>query len=193
LHPDIHIIKPNYYVLPGWRKAVEPAAYVQVLQDAAEAMPYTTALLEAGIRKHLEELDLFRDRVYYYHGALRSHEIRRIDLANPTLGVESVTTMAISSAIYMGFSEIYLLGVDHDVLLRILLGQRPEHFYEERMGHYSPNVSADLGAWLQSSAKIWAQHKVLRTLALKQGTHIYNATEGSFLDVYPRVNLIDVL
>jgi hypothetical protein len=39
----------------------------------------------------------------------------------------------------------------------------------------------------------WEAHAALRRIASKNGQTILNATEGSFLDVYPTTTLGDVL
>lgn len=110
----------------------------------------------------------------------------------------TVVYSAIQLAIYMGFSEIYLLGCDHDYLERVILkkGFKDHHFYGE-----SPEETKvlehlnefTLSMWFEQYYFRWLQYGLMGKYAQSRGQHIFNATNGGMLDVFERVSLEAVL
>lgn len=90
----------------------------------------------------------------------------------------SITYSIMQLAMYMGFSEIYLLGADCNYL-----GQK-QHFIET--GHYDPGAQ-------YASDRMFASYKVAKQYADTHGIRMYNATRGGYLEIFERVNLEDVL
>lgn len=114
-----------------------------------------------------------------------------IDLASAVPAVQSVVQMAIEAAIYMSCNPIYLLGVDHDWLKTPNISNG--HFYKEETDNNSIS-SISLRSpksyyknELEANIRLWQKYEKLLDLADKKGIKIYNATEGGFLDVFPRV------
>jgi hypothetical protein len=97
--------------------------------------------------------------------------------------------MALEVALYMGFKNIYLLGCDHDWILHL---NTSAHFYEEsqhalvREGYDEWAVS-DLELTFECYVRLWQQYKALWQIARGKSIHIFNATAGGLLDVFPRV------
>jgi hypothetical protein len=108
------------------------------------------------------------------------------DLTRVTPGMQTVVQLAIMTAIYMGCSEIYLLGLDHDWLSRT----------GEQLNFYSdPNATGqptqDAGSWtyrtlMEALVVMWQLYERLGKLADREGIKIINATRGGFLDVFER-------
>lgn len=106
----------------------------------------------------------------------------------------TVTYMAMQIAAYMGFSEVYLLGVDfsfpftYDANTKkytLVDINQAAHFYEtkadndEKKGlHFSVNYELNLSAYCAAQAYC-EQHEDFK---------IYNATRGGKLEVFPRVD-----
>lgn len=84
---------------------------------------------------------------------------------------------ALQLAVYMGFSEIYLLGVD----CCQYESQEKQHF----MPDYDKYISK--GAKLDVDKNITA-YRVARKYAESHGIKIYNATRGGTLEVFERVD-----
>lgn len=91
----------------------------------------------------------------------------------------SVTHSLMTIAIYMGFTEIYLLGAD----CSFPKGQ-PHHFVE------TGTVDADIDT---SRDRNIAGYLGVKKYADAHGVKIYNATRGGELEVFPRVKLENVL
>ena len=111
------------------------------------------------------------------------------DLTKPVSTMQTVVFAGIETAIYMGCDKIYLLGIDHDWAT---YRGKPPHFYnnnniviDEEVGDTSI-YSYDF--ILREGVKLWSSYQGLRKFALKKGVEIYNASEGSFLDVFPFIN-----
>ena len=101
------------------------------------------------------------------------------DIAKCVYPCGTVTYEAMQIALYMGYDEIYLLGLDHSY-------RNGSHF--SGGGAYSTNVdgSEDLRSWT------WG-YELFRKTAERRGVKVMNATRGGMLEVFPRVNLDEVL
>lgn len=86
----------------------------------------------------------------------------------------SITYSLIEIAVYMGFSEIYLLGADCSFL------QEKRHFIEYGVQDGSINTAKDRNIAGYLEAKKYAE---------SHGIKIYNATRGGALEVFERVDL----
>ena len=117
----------------------------------------------------------------------------------PYAGVnKSVTNCSLQIAAFMGFKEIYLLGVDmdyedHKSVVRennrdwtSKEDDDPNHFDPRYFGkgtkYHHPRLDETFRKW--EEAKIFFK---------KKGVKIYNATVGGKLEVFNRVNLSDVI
>lgn len=99
----------------------------------------------------------------------------------------TVVITAIQIAIYMGISELFLIGVDHHFRTsinsrgEIIIDKTSKDYFSEEYNKdsrdlYVPN--------LDQSTKDFIAAK---SYALKKGVHIYNATRGGCLEVFPRI------
>lgn len=95
----------------------------------------------------------------------------------------TVTYMCLQLAVYMGFKEIYLLGVDHHYNISrlpngeiIVDNSAKNHFIEGYDLPVVPQTSKSTLAY--ESAKVYAD---------KHNIKIYNATRGGSLEVFERV------
>lgn len=94
----------------------------------------------------------------------------------------SITYTLIELAVYMGVKEIYLLGCDSTYSP----DKNKQHFIES--GQHDPEE-------LRKTAtdRLTVAYKKAKDYTDKHGVKIYNATRGGVLEVFPRVNLDDVL
>lgn len=96
----------------------------------------------------------------------------------------------IQQSVVWGYEEIYLLGCD--------LGYTPDF----RLNHFDPDYSRDNFPPNPWDAVYWSKaddfnarvaHEIAKNECEKRGVKIYNATIGGKLDIYPRVNLADLI
>lgn len=97
----------------------------------------------------------------------------------------TVTYVCLQLAIYMGFSEIYLLGVDFnyssDIYAESNHFEGYQNFYKDiRLNSVMPD-------------RMERAYRKARKIADSLGVHIYNATRGGKLEVFERVNLDSIL
>lgn len=105
----------------------------------------------------------------------------------------TVTYFMIQLAFYMGFVEIYLLGVDFnyssgiDVNGNYIEGKREVEYFDK--DYMRPNEERFLpNLKYQYQAFVSAKHA-----AIKKGVKIYNATRGGKLEVFERVDFDKIL
>lgn len=91
----------------------------------------------------------------------------------------SITYSLIQVAVYMGFKEIYLLGCD----CNYVKGQQ-NHFIES--GFVDKNASSN-------AERMLVGYKAAKKYTESHNIHIYNATRGGMLEVFPRVRLEDII
>jgi hypothetical protein len=111
-----------------------------------------------------------------------------IDLSLVQPGYLSVVHFAIVAALYMGFSDIRLLGCDMDFFVEPHSPLR--HSYDEHDGAGTPTAS-ELFGWDQVDLMAWALleyrgFRQLGKLATRLGARIVNASEHGILNVFPR-------
>jgi hypothetical protein len=110
--------------------------------------------------------------------------IKGDNLTGIALGYQSTSQMAINLALYMGFSNIYLLGLDHDWL--VTRGYSP-HFYKEQDGVEKSDLSKfTYTQMIEISLKLFKIYKKLKRNSEIKSSNIYNISEPSYLDVFER-------
>ena len=181
--------------------AYQWAGYDLVLAEpvgtlAAEQIPVFVNKIEAQacflLIEHKERFDkhgyLDPERVYYLrtHGSPVSDWPMGgwgVDLSRTMPGCQTTAHMAILIALYLGCSPIYLIGLDHDWLAQPLLAT---HFYaSSAQDDFSMLCYRQL---METALRVWTTHEWIKDVASNQGTAIYNATDGGFLDVYERAD-----
>lgn len=201
LHEGFVEMAPAYHCVPqityGRMTEADVVSWFREMdQGIGQAELFLNETEAALVRQH----GLFPTRTLHYLALQNSFDDMRdrriIDLSVPVPRVESVPVMTLMIALYMGFKEIVLLGVDHD------------HF---KTGNYSyafdPQVQKGKdyavggnGEVLishhddfQSLARLWRQYRVLREIAVANCVSVMNASHSSELDEFTRIRLVDAL
>ena len=109
---------------------------------------------------------------------------------------------AVLIAMYMGFSEIVLLGCDCTGLVNII-NARMENANEYTYAYNISNNEAERMRKQQERSKladeVWWYSKLFKTYGVlyaycqKRGCNLMNATNGTVLDEVPKVNLKDLI
>jgi hypothetical protein len=98
--------------------------------------------------------------------------------------------LAAQLAVYLGFKELYLLGCDMNWQEMPDNGNDPNHFtasYSVSATPFTPARAARLNFEMEEA------HMIMLDIADQAGFKIFNATVGGSLEVYPRVDMQDVL
>ncbi|MFX0014106.1 MAG: 6-hydroxymethylpterin diphosphokinase MptE-like protein [Promethearchaeota archaeon] len=105
----------------------------------------------------------------------------------------TVTYVNLQLALYMGFSDIYLIGVDHNYKVKeTIVTENPDILisdYEVDPNHFSPNYTPKGHKMAVPRVTIMesAYYKA-RKVAESRGVNIYDATKGGQLKVYRKID-----
>lgn len=115
----------------------------------------------------------------------------------------TVTYVLMQMAVYMGFSEIYLLGVDNNYKTkktedgRIVFDWQGSHFSNQYVGE---RVKEEMDTWLDLGQKeksgIYDMENTYRAAlwnSRRLNVMIFNATRGGALEVFPRVDFDEIV
>lgn len=195
LHADHDLLAPRYHCLPQVTYGLMTEDdVVQWFVEMHDSIGDAELFLSTTEYELVQRRGLFRGRTVRYvhfHDSFDSvpHDTI-VDVAKPVPRVESVPIMCLMLAMYMGFKEIVLLGVDHD------------HFLTSRYTYaFEPVAQKDKditvgkdGASLvsrhddfQSLARLWRQYRALALIGRSQGLRVVNSTPGGELDEFERV------
>ena len=191
-HPIVEQWQPNYYCFADavfYDGSEQVRKFFLDLSDHIYSSIFFMPL--QGRKIFLENYHLPIERTYFtlFKGELGKRLVRFPDLRKAIPGVQGVSQMPIMMAMYMGCSPIYLLGMDHDWLAQRGMDR---HFYKETTVHGHPVAHGNLDAYSYESELIavlnlWKGYNNLKKVANQHNIQIINATNGGFLDVYPRV------
>jgi hypothetical protein len=191
VHPLFNTIQPHYHLFAGTHPPITEEQVTDWWQDAENHMEgnkKTSIVLYAKDKRLVESKNLFKGREKYYY---LSNGDFPVDLTRQLPDMQTVIHPAIYLAIYAGIKEIYLLGVDHSWLLHF---GESKHFYREEEHSLTRNKYnewggiKDIGEDFRHHAHLWDIYRDIRSEAGKVGVSIFNASPGSLLDIFPRVN-----
>lgn len=115
------------------------------------------------------------------------------DLVRGIHDAGTVTYINLQLALYMGFKNIFLIGVDHNYKVKKTIEtDNPDILvsdYDVDPNHFSPNYTPKGHKMAVPRITIMesAYYKA-RKVAEARGVNIYNATKGGYLKVYHRVD-----
>lgn len=95
---------------------------------------------------------------------------------------------AVQIAAYMGFTEIYLIGVDHHFRIsqnnagQIVVDNSVKDYFSEKYNQDKENL------YIPNTEKSTLTYVAMKSHCDKRGIHVYNATRGGKLEVFPRID-----
>ena len=191
VHPLFRDLQPRYHIFAGAHPPITKEQIVNWWKDANVHIKgtETNILLHANDKKVRDEFSLFDDQQVWYY--LEGGKFP-VNFAKQIPPFQTVVHIALYLALYLGIKEIYLLGVDHSWLLHY---GESMHFYQEeqhalhRANYREWSEVKDIGDEFETHTVLWKIYRNIRAEAKKKGASIFNATPGSLLDIFPRVNL----
>jgi len=138
------------------------------------------------------EIDNFSLTDEYYYYLENSVDWKPGTISKPTFSEEAyviqwgatITYDCLQLAAYMGFSEIYLLGVDHSFPMTIK--NNGEIISKDVEGHFTKSYGGNLHYARTDISE--AAYQVAENYANKNGIKIYNATRGGELEIFDRID-----
>jgi hypothetical protein len=168
------------------------------VNDLVKKLPETTFFFP--FRFYKDSVIKSFENIYFYNEIDTLDYSMSLDAASWVSSVCTVTIAAIQMAVYLGFEEIYLVGCDtsytipptvkyenNDPFLIISTkDDDPNHFDSKYFGAQSkwhdPHVD-----------RMIAHYKHVKEICDKNKIKIFNATVGGNLEVFTRVNYLDIL
>jgi hypothetical protein len=198
-------LEPEIYVNPAImkdyvRSRSELEEYgEEVYAYLDERLKSRTIILDSQDRVFIERKGHFGDKdVFYLHQSGNWGSEDACELTQKTPEIQTATTMMLKIAIYMGFSEIYLLGTEHDIVKRDYehsydmkkLDDMGYHALYNTINYHKSQVDTEWSnrILLRTAFNIFDQYYELHKIAEKKGIKIFNATQGGDLDEYERVD-----
>jgi hypothetical protein len=201
-HEHIKIVNPKYHVVvPKYQPKEYDHDWVAWLKSMDEKLHRETIFFMGKNTKYLvDEMSLFNGRIYYIKDGYQCALMRKapVDITRTIMSVQTVLLQCLAIAIYMGFSEIILLGFDLDQVCRLSDRTKLRFYGMSPITANKAEVTAEesTGAsgidWINMWI-IWRQCYLLKQEAEKRGIRIINATRGGLLNMFERQNYEDIL
>jgi hypothetical protein len=179
--------RPTYYVS-------EDILLMKDAQNIIQNMPVKKRFIPINL-KWYEEVDIPNADYFYieYSEPLKDTFCLSTDIPHSIRCRGTVTTTCLQIAIYMGFSNIYLIGVDHNFAKMfdkngnvIIDSSIKNHFVED----YDKGI---LNQGFHVDEATEAYMDVERLSNRMKTFRVYNATRGGKLEVYERVCFDEIL
>ena len=203
VHPDILDIDPAFHcVVPYYQTDKEHSVWIDWIKDMDEKLPNAQFFWGKNTKEIIDNnFENIKNKSYYIHPKynLLTLDNAKVDISKTIMSLQTVTTQCITTAIYMGFSEIYLLGFDNDQIC---------HERKEQNRFYGMSKITDTEAERnqldkQRGEKVtlswwnkWITSKQLDLLEIysrKQNIKIINASDEGLLDNFKRESLKDII
>lgn len=192
-HPIVQFWQPTYYFATDGNLLDTSEGSREFLHEMARAGgEHSRFFFPIEKRALVEESGQFRRQQTYYlalNGYLPEESRWRIDLTGVIPSSPTVVQNAMIAALYMGASEIVLLGCDHDWLDDF---GNSGHFYgdERTAQHLPPNAEAlansDYEYMVEYVGLLFSAYRKIQQAAQDRGCRIINATPGGRLDLFER-------
>lgn len=176
--------RPDYYFFTdgiGIRKTFKDISAVNFVSDNCK---YIFSRSNGGLEKYIHEIQnlvLFR---YVYSKSEEEFDFSS-DCSKKVYIGHTVTYAMLQMAVYMGFKEIYLLGMDHSFSIAqysngtVIKNEKVED-HPKMLGNYMWGVA--------DPTKTTRIYLATKKYADSHGIKIYNATHGGQLEVFERVD-----
>jgi hypothetical protein len=143
-------------------------------------------------KRILDHHNLFEhNQKYWFYGGININDYynfkqRDIDITRMTWIADTVSIYSLIFALYMGFSEIYLLGMDHNYICN---NESNYRFYQKGI-HQNNEVERTIKDASRTKHLSFGMYKIFHQYELLSNnshTKIYNSSRNSLLDVFKYV------
>jgi len=180
----LNALKPDYYCLYD---QIFHTTHIDETKRITELFPRTTIFMRTKAYDKINKAISTNNNIYFQHCNLFQYDnYIETNLTKSVTAPFNVLLGCIQTAIYMGFSEIYLLGSDFNSFAT----PKVQHYYDKEK---TPERNMTLGYELKFYSMVAYHHYALHKYANSKGIKIINLTEESLLDAYPKEKLEVVL
>lgn len=203
MHDQIDVLKPKFHVVvPKYQSKSFDNDWIEWIKDMEEKLPDDCLYFFGKNTKYLiDSKTNMGDRTYYINQGLNPLYLNKTncDISKRIMNVPSAITQCLMTAVYMGFSNIFLLGMDLNQIVQLGSGRDNLRWY----GHSkitANQAEKDIEDTILKSGniyfehwKMWRQLNMIDEYAKTQNVRIGNASKHGLLNVYPRIDLKDAL
>lgn len=104
----------------------------------------------------------------------------------------TVTYVAMQLAYFMGFREVYLVGVDHNFIVSGKPGEK-QYMDGPDPNHFDPNYFGGRDWQLPNLEGSELAYRMAQYFFRRDGREIYDATVGGKLDIFPKISYEEAL
>jgi len=188
---------PKYYMTAPVHPPQTEEEWKSWFEDMEKHMPKNANMIfglnnyDGNIKYIFEKFGFFKEYSinWFFDGVNYDNSyfnISAMDITQPIYSCEAVSVYALMIAIYMGFDEIYLLGMDHDYFLYDDESQM--RMYEKAV-HQNNEFERSFGDafYINEFLRQYNIFSKYKAFADNSKSHIYNASNGGILKVFPKV------
>lgn len=180
--PICEVVDPNYYCWLDSKRLAEPGV-TDLVRDIKKSCPNAELLLNYKAFPFLGE----KDGIYYaFAKHISNYYSTKIDISGLCSNYFTVAFFAITSAIYMGFKEIYVLGLDFEPVGFTHFTHLGKDSVNSMPGQKTAKNEVAGDYWQYAMAQY--QSYALNDIAKKNGCNIYNLNANSYIRAF---NFID--
>jgi hypothetical protein len=193
-HPAVGQIHPAYCCVGDPDFIADRPNAIEWLRELEAKLPDTTLFFRPWAPEVFQRHGLFTNHTVHFLDSVakvpHSSQVH-LDLTRPlNVGYTTGSGFSIPLALYLGFTEIYLIGFDANWLADVQNGQL--HFYQTNPHFPHFDHTATEGHSMEEQLRTlhleFRSHRFLREAADRRGQRIRNATNGGWLDMYERVD-----
>lgn len=205
VQPDYYVFLDMYYFNEKYIKELKVIMKdIEKLKEKERKPIFIVPTTARKMVKYFYKWNQWTD-VYYIEPKLQFYEgyFEKIDMTKPVPSQNSVTRMAILLATYMGFQDIYLLGVEETGLLDNLgLYENKEYkryaydwdSEEEKNAIEQAKGGVVYGKYLKNNiVRYVKEYRRVYEYCRKQNVNLYNCTPVSIIDSIPYISLTECL
>jgi hypothetical protein len=210
LHPLCEVLRPRYYCIADPLSFAPVPGTADIVSDRAawfgdilQKIPDVEFFVPLWAKSIIEERGWLKNRPVWhvaFGGSSTEAGHAQSALHRPiTLGQGTIPALAIPTAIYMGFSTIYLLGCDCDWWVSNLaqgaVTAEHKHFYSKNpfIPYQGSFADLELESQFLSLHQHFKSFRLLKEHADKRSIKIINLTRGGLLEAFPRERFEDVV
>ena len=185
-HSQIAEINPKYYAIID-PKLITGEWPITMLDEILEKCPEAKLLMSAQyqgtpkITAYADKADIY----WVYPNQFLHQGFSCTSDISTCIGGSNVSTLCLFSAIHMGFTDIYLMGIDCDGIFRDLVEQS-SHFYDAEVENIGDNDPELVVRHLRMSIQGLHGWRVIADKYKDSKHRIVNLTKGGLLNVFPR-------
>lgn len=191
VHPLFREIRPRYHVVPPMLSShgryYDAAKFVVWLREMESGTAGAEMVFHIGDRAMIQGSGLFQGRTIHWvdYCPWTGDFDTPLDLARIP-NIWSVSELAVTLGVYLGFDRIYTIGFDHDWFNGVMV-----YFYDHTKQHamrpHETNLDrVDAEFQMRRHADIFRKYKYLYSIR----KNIFNANADSrhYMDVFPKVD-----